>query len=452
VSSVSVFGVGYVGCVSAACLGRDGHRVIGVDVDAAKVAELNAGHAPIAEPGLPELVRAQVQAGNLRATHDLEEAVRSTEVGLITVGTPSEDNGDVSTRAAEQVVAAIGRTLRHSDQDFTVVVRSTLLPGILEERLAPLLQEAAGRPLGRGLWLANNPEFLRESSAIRDYDDPPFVLVGADDPRTAREVLALYETLSAERVVTDTRTAALVKYGCNAFHALKIAFANEMGSVARSFGIDGAEIMGLLCRDRRLNISPAYLRPGFAFGGSCLPKDLRALTRYAEREALRLDLLASILPSNEDHLQRAVRLIQGAGHRRLGIVGLSFKAGTDDLRESPLVLLVETLLGRGFDIKILDPGVSVSRLRGRNLAYIDRHLPHLAALLVEDPAEVYRHAALLVIGSDVADGLDWSTAFAGDVIDLRRDLVSRRPDVARGTSQDALSPTIPYTSLTPSSS
>lgn len=451
-SRVSVFGIGYVGCVTAACLGRDGHQVIGVDVDPDKVAELNAGHAPIDEPGLSELVRAQVQARKLCATRDVEEAIRSSEVGLITVGTPSDDNGDVSTRAVEQVVAEIGRVLRQSAQDFTIVVRSTLLPGILEERLVPVLQEAAGRPLGRGLWLANNPEFLRESSAIRDYQDPPFILVGADDPRTAQEVLGLYENVSAERVVTDTRTAALVKYGCNAFHALKVAFANEMGSLARSFGINGAEIMSLLCLDRRLNISPAYLRPGFAFGGSCLPKDLRALTRYAEREALRLDVLAAILPSNEDHLHRAVRLILGTGHRKLGIVGLSFKAGTDDLRESPIVILVETLLGRGFDIKILDPGVSVSRLRGRNLAYIDRHLPHLAALLVDTPAELYQHASLLVLGSDVADGLDWRANFGGSVVDLRSDLVSGRPEAAPMTDRDAISPDIPYPSMAPTSS
>ncbi|HZW30479.1 MAG TPA: nucleotide sugar dehydrogenase [Isosphaeraceae bacterium] len=449
-SRVSVFGIGYVGCVSAACLARDGHQVIGVDVDADKVGELNAGYAPIAEPGLPELVRAQVQAGNLRGTRDVEEAVLTSEIGLITVGTPSNDNGDVSTRAVEQVVAAIGRTLRQSARDFTVVVRSTLLPGILEERLAPLLQEAAGRPLGRGLDLANNPEFLRESSAIRDYDDPPFVLVGADHPRTAQAVLALYEQIAAERVVTDPRTAALVKYGCNAFHALKVAFANELGSLARSFGVDGAEILGLLCRDRRLNISTAYLRPGFAFGGSCLPKDLRALTRYAEREALRLDLLASILPSNEDHLRRAVRLIQGAGHRKIGIIGLSFKPGTDDLRESPLVILVETLLGRGFDIKILDPGISVSRLRGRNLAYIDRHLPHLAALLVEDVAELAQHASLLVLGSDVADSLDWRSGYTGAVIDLRRDLTAGRPAASesQGASDAWLEPTGLHRSLT----
>jgi GDP-mannose 6-dehydrogenase len=450
VSRVSVFGIGYVGCVSAACLARDGHRVIGVDVDPDKVAELNSAQPPISEPGLSALVRAQVLAGNLRATQDVEKAIGDTEIGLITVGTPSDDSGDVSARAVEQVVAAIGRVLRRTAQEFTVVVRSTLLPGVLEERLAPLLQQTSGR-LGRGLWLANNPEFLRESSAIADYDDPPFVLVGADHPRTAQVILGLYDKNPAERIVTCTRTAALVKYGSNAFHALKVAFANEMGSLARSFGVDGAELMGLFCRDHRLNISPAYLRPGFAFGGSCLPKDVRALNRYAEREALRLGLLASILPSNEEHLNRAVRLIQRSGHRKLGIIGLSFKPGTDDLRESPLVILIETLLGRGFDIKILDPGVSVGRLRGRNLAYIDRHLPHLAALLVEEPAELYRHTGLLILGSDVADGLDWRSAFSGDVIDLRRDLVSRRTEPPQEAAREALSATIPYPPLVPSS-
>jgi GDP-mannose 6-dehydrogenase len=443
VSKISVFGIGYVGCVSAACLCRDGHQVVGVDVDSDKVAELNSGHAPIAEPGLLDLVETHVRAGTLRATTDVEEAVRSSEIALITVGTPSDDNGDVSTSAVEKVVSVIGRAVRQSTQSLTIVIRSTLLPGILEERLAPLLEDAAARSLGQRLWLCNNPEFLRESSAIRDYDDPPFVLVGADDSQTAGTVLNLYQAVQAERVVTDTRTAALVKYGCNAFHAMKVAFANELGSLAKSFGIDGSEIMELLCRDRRLNISPAYLRPGFAFGGSCLPKDLRALTRYAEREALRLNLLGSILPSNEDHLRRAVRLIQGTGHRKIGLVGLSFKAGTDDLRESPLVILVETLLGRGFDIKIFDPGVSVSRLRGKNLAYIDRHLPHLAALLVEDPKELYAHGTLLVLGSGVANGLDWRTDYTGDFLDLRRDLIS----IPSAATRDSIAPTIPFPSL-----
>jgi GDP-mannose 6-dehydrogenase len=303
-----------------------------------------------------------------------------------------------------------------------VIVRSTLLPGILEERLAPLLKEPLGGQWGRSVWLCNNPEFLREGSAIRDYDEPPFVLVGADSPAPAQTVLDMYRGVTAKHIVTDTRTAALVKYACNAFHALKVAFANEIGSVAKSLGANGHEVMELLCRDHKLNISPAYLRPGFAFGGSCLPKDLRALTRYAEQQALRLELLPATLASNEAHLLRALKLVQEMRHRTLGVIGLSFKAGTDDLRESPLVILVETLLGRGYHIKIYDPNVLPSQLRGRNLAYVERHLPHLAALLVRDPREIYEHASLLVLGSDVAEDLDWHAQYTGDVLDLRRDL------------------------------
>jgi GDP-mannose 6-dehydrogenase len=417
-----VFGLGYVGCVSAACLSRDGHDVVGVEVNRDKIAEVNAGHAPIYEPGLSELVREQVHAGRLRATDDVEKAVRGSDLGVITVGTPSADDGAVSSQGVELVVQDIGNVLRRSGQAYTVVVRSTLLPGILEECLAPLLKEAVGRQWSRGVWLCNNPEFLRESSAIRDYDNPPFVLVGADSPEPAQAVLDMYRGITAEQIVTDTRTAALVKYASNAFHALKVTFANEIGSVAKSLGANGHEVMEFVCRDRKLNISTAYLRPGFAFGGSCLPKDLRALTRYAEQQALRLELLPAILASNEAHLRRALRLVQETGHRALGVLGLSFKAGTDDLRESALVILVETLLGRGYQIKIYDPNVLLSQLRGRNLAYVEHHLPHLAALLVSDPKEIYDHADLLVLGSDVAESMDWRAHYSGDVLDLRRDL------------------------------
>jgi GDP-mannose 6-dehydrogenase len=429
VKKIAVFGLGYVGCVSAGCLSRDSHQVFGVEVNPDKIAEVNAGHAPIYEPGLSDLVRDQVRAGRLQATADVDQAVRSSEVGLITVGTPSADDGAVSSQSVELVLQEIGKVLRRSGQAYTVVVRSTLLPGILEEQLAPILREAAGNQWGRGVWLCNNPEFLREGSAIRDYDNPSFIIVGADNPVPGQAVLDLYRGITAERIVTDTRTAALVKYASNAFHALKVAFANEIGSVAKSMGANGHEVMDLVCRDRKLNISPAYLRPGFAFGGSCLPKDLRALTRYAEQQALRLELLPAILPANEAHLRRALKLVQDAGQRALGVLGLSFKAGTDDLRESPLVILVETLLGRGYQIKIYDPNVFLSQLRGRNLAYVERHLPHLAALLVDDPKEVYSHASLLILGSDVADELDWRIQYAGEVLDLRRDL-ARQPSAA----------------------
>ncbi|MFH1919985.1 MAG: nucleotide sugar dehydrogenase [Planctomycetota bacterium] len=421
---VAVFGMGYVGCVTAACMSRDGHHVIGVDIDQDKIALLKAGSSPVAEPGLAELIREQVASGRLEATNDVEAAVRRSEMALVAVGTPSAADGSVESHAVERVVQTIGRELRGTDRRYAVVVRSTLLPGILEQRLAPLLEEAADCQLGTEITLLNNPEFLRETTAIRDYDDPPFVLVGADAPDQADDALALYDRVEAERIVTDTRTAALVKYACNAYHALKIDFANEIGTLGRAFGADGQEVMRILCRDTHLNVSTAYLRPGFAFGGSCLPKDVRALTRFAQQNAIRTELLSAILPSNEAHLERALRMIREAGCKKIGLVGLSFKAGTDDLRESPQVILAETLLGRGYDMRIYDPGVRMTQLVGTNLTYVDLHLPHLAALLVDEPKEFFEHAEMLVLGTDVANELEWQSVFAGEVVDLRRDLVA----------------------------
>ena len=433
-SDIAIFGIGYVGCVSAACLSRDGHRVVGVDVDPAKVAEVNDGASPIREPGLEPLIAEQVRAGRLWATTDVEEAVAKSALALITVGTPSADDGSVGTDAVELVTAAICRAvLKAGRSSYGIVIRSTLLPGILEERLAPRIADASEGHV----WLANNPEFLREGTAIRDYDNPPYVLVGAADCHNAEAVLELYRSLapSIERIVTDTRTASLVKYACNAFHAVKVAFANEIGSLSRSLGAAGHEVMEIVCRDRRLNISPAYMRPGFAFGGSCLPKDVRALCRYAEQNAVAVNLLASVLPSNEAQIRLALRMIYETGYRKLGMVGLSFKAGTDDLRESPQVILVETLVGRGYDVKIYDPGVALGRLRGRNLSYVDRHLPHLAALMVETPETLYDHSDLLILGTDVANELEAATHFSGSVLDLRRDLAV--PAVSSATAGQA---------------
>jgi GDP-mannose 6-dehydrogenase len=329
----------------------------------------------------------------------------------------------VNIQAVQRVLETIGHAVRRRSDEYCVVVRSTLLPGILEEKLVPLLSESAGTALGERIRLCNNPEFLREGTAIRDFDRAPFVLVGVTDVWDAEPVTSLYEGVRCPRYVTDSRTAAMVKYACNAFHATKVAFANEIGTLAKSMGADGPEVMQILCKDTTLNTSSAYLRPGFAFGGSCLPKDLRALNRYAEHHAVRTSLLRSILPSNEEHLRQAVSLIQASGHQQIGLVGLSFKVGTDDLRESPAVILAETLLGRGYDIKIYDPGVQLSRLRGRNRAFVDQHLPHLAALLVDDQNALCQHASLLVIANDIADELDWPPDFGGEVIDLRQDLV-----------------------------
>ena len=394
-----------------------------MDIDSGKVAALNAGESPVAEPGLSELVSEQVAAGRLRATEDFREAIQETDIAMIAVGTPSDRAGAVSTGALEKVIESIGQSLSENSHPYTVVIRSTLLPGILENRLAPLLAETSGTKLGEQLHICNNPEFLRESVALRDYDAPPFVVAGASSAAAGEEVLGLYHGIDAEKIVTDTHTAALLKYACNAYHAVKIGFANEIGALARSFGADGQQVMDLVCRDTKLNVSKAYLRPGFAFGGSCLPKDLRALTRYAEESAMHVSLLSSVLPSNQAHLDRAIELIEDRGKKKVGLIGLSFKAGTDDLRESPFVTLVETLVGRGYDIKIFDPGISISRLKGRNLAYIDQRLPHLAALLVEDLEQLLEHGELLVLGNDIADEVDLSSRSSDQIVDLRRCLV-----------------------------
>ncbi len=421
---VAVFGLGYVGCVTAGCLARDGHHVVGVDVDEEKVQTIRAGRSPVVEHGLDEVIRQGARCGGLTATCAAGQAVAETDMAMICVGTPSARCGAVSTDAVRRVVQQIGDALRDVSRPYSVVVRSTLLPNILEDEIAPLLAAHAGRPLGPDLRLGNNPEFLREATALADYDAPPFVLVGTVGDFDGQDVLELYADVQAARLVTDARSAALVKYACNAFHAAKVAFANEIGTLARSMGADGRVVMDMVSRDTKLNISPAYLRPGFAFGGSCLPKDVRAMVRYAQRNALDVSLLQSLLPSNEAHLARALERIEQIGVRRVGIIGLSYKKGTDDLRESPFVVIAERLLGRGHDVAIYDPGVSVNRLRGRNLAYIDQHLPHLAALLVEEPQTILEHAELLVVGTSVGDHLDLANTFEGPILDLRACLVA----------------------------
>jgi GDP-mannose 6-dehydrogenase len=399
---VAVFGLGYVGCVTAACLARDGHTVIGVDVDSAKVARVNAGDPPVSEPGLEELLQKVTRSGALKATTSMPEALAQTDIALVAVGTPSTETGNVNTVAVEQVMQQIGAALADRTGDYTVVVRSTLLPGILEDRLEPALRGALPATARVRVSVCNNPEFLRESTAIRDYDEPPYILVGTIDPPIAERVFDLYSKIPAERLVVGTRSAAMIKYVCNAFHATKVAFANEIGVLAKSLG--------------------AYMRPGFAFGGSCLPKDLRALIRHAEEQSLQISLLPGVLSSNETHLRRAVKLVEQSGRRRVGLVGLSFKADTDDLRESPLVMLAEILLGKGYELQIHDPGIELTRLHGRNLAYVDRHLPHLARLLCADPVQLRSHSELLLLGTDVADRLDPQLLSGLPVIDLRKDL------------------------------
>jgi len=424
---IAVIGMGYVGCVTAACLARDGHHVVGIDIDETKVKAINSGISPIFEPGLDSLLLQQVESKRLEATTELLEVLGDCDVALIAVGTPSNSDGSVNYKIVQRVIESIGIALRDNKQSLTLVVRSTLLPGVLEDVLVPALVAAANSELGDRIHLCSNPEFLRETTAIADYDNPPYVLIGADDQQTASVALQLYEKLTCEKIVTNTRVAALIKYSCNTFHALKVSFANEIGALAKSFGADGREVMEIVCKDRQLNISPAYLRPGFAFGGSCLPKDVRALTRYAQQQGIDCNLLASLLPSNQSHLTRAIRLIRESGTKNIGLAGLSFKAGTDDLRESPQVMLAEVLVGQGYNLKIFDPGVRVTALVGSNLHYIDEHLPHLARLLCNDPVEMLEHSELMIVATRVIDSIDGFEKFTGDVIDLRKDLVAQLP-------------------------
>jgi GDP-mannose 6-dehydrogenase len=397
---VAVLGLGYVGTVSAACLARDGHSVLGVDVNEAKVSALESGESPVLEPGLGELVRAGRSAGLLRAATSLEGRAGDIEVFLLAVGTPSASNGSTDLSHLLRAVSDLGAVLKPGSGFPVVTVRSTVPPGTMKGRVLPLLEERSGRKVGVDLGVAMNPEFLREGTSIQDYDSAPFDLCGATDERSAKQVQSLYASRKRPFQVTTLETAEMVKYVNNAFHALKVTFANEIGRLAKSKGIDSLEVMRMLCEDKRLNISTAYLRPGMAFGGSCLPKDLRALVYEANRSDVKTPLLSGVIESNEVHLSEAIRAVLVNGRPRTAVVGLSFKAGTDDLRESPMVRLVETLLGKGLSVKIFDRNVRLSTLVGANREYINREIPHISQLFVEDLKETLRDTDLVVVGTD----------------------------------------------------
>jgi len=396
---VAVFGLGYVGTVTAACLAARGHSVVGVDVSRDKVDMVRRGQTPVIEERIGELTAEVVEAGRLRATTEAAEAVAQSELCLVCVGTPSAANGSLSTEYLERVCEEIGAALRGRSEPSAVVVRSTMLPGTTEELLLPILERASGRPVGDGLAVCVNPEFLREGTSVRDFHEPPKTVIGEVSPGQGDPVAALYEGLPGPVFRVPLRVAEMTKYIDNAFHALKVGFANEIGAIARSLGLDSYDAMEIFLADTKLNISPAYLRPGFAFGGSCLPKDLRALVHVARRADVSVPILEHVLPSNEEHLRRAVEQVVGTGSRRVGMFGLSFKPGTDDLRESPLVELAERLLGKGYDLRIYDANVAVSRLVGANRAYIEARLPHLGGLLRTSVDEVLEHAEVCIVGS-----------------------------------------------------
>src|SRR3989441_2514856 len=431
---VSVFGLGYVGSVTAACLAKAGHEVVGVDINAEKVAMVNAATPPVVEPGLAELLAKVVGAGRLRATTSSEEAVTTSDVSLICVGTPSRANGQLDVDAVVRTGQRLGEALRKRAEPHTVVLRSTVLPGTTERHLVPALLAGAGGLAA--MRVAVNPEFMREGSSLNDFARPPLTLVGCGDPATASLLQLLYEGVQAPFVHTTIRTAEMVKYAANAFHALKVCFANEVADACAALGADADEVMRVFRMDRKLNLSEAYLRPGFAFGGSCLPKDLRALLHAARQADLTLPLLSAILPSNEAQVRRAVEAVLQTRHRRVGLVGLSFKPGTDDLRESPMVALAETLIGKGCDVRILDRSVTVARLVGANRRYISEEIPHIASLMCGSAPALLAHAKVIVI----ARAGEEATAVLADarpdqtVIDLTRGQV---PVPARPAQEEA---------------
>jgi GDP-mannose 6-dehydrogenase len=433
-STVSVFGLGYVGCVSAACFAKEGHTVIGVDANPAKVEMINAGTSTIVEVGIGELVADMVGSGRLRATLDPQEAVHQSSISLICVGTPSRPNGSIDLSYIERVCGQIGQALRTKAQRHTVVVRSTVLPGTIDCVVIPALQTSSGKVAGQDFGVCMNPEFLREGTSIQDFYDPPFTLIGTDDRDSAEAVSALYAGINGGSCVhvTRPRVAEMVKYACNCFHGLKVAFANEIGGICKAQGVDSHEVMRFFCEDTKLNISPKYLRPGFAFGGSCLPKDLRGILYRAKQLDVETPVLGSILESNRKQIVKAYDMVLATGCRRVGVLGLSFKEGTDDLRESPLVSLIEMLIGKGLNLAIYDRDVSRARLIGSNREYIEREIPHIWTLMRGSVQEVLEHAELVIIGNNAKEfrGLDGSLKSGQNVLDLVRAMTPPENDGA----------------------
>jgi GDP-mannose 6-dehydrogenase len=400
---VSVFGLGYVGCVSAASFAADGHEVIGVDVNAEKVAAVNAGRSPIVEPGLDGLLSQSVAQGRLRATTETADAVHDSDVSLLCVGTPSRRNGSLDLTYLQRVSEQIGSALEKKPAYHVVVVRSTVLPGTTHDVVIPALERTSGKTYGEGFGVSVNPEFLREGTALKDFRTPPLTLVGHNHAADATGTIGLYQSIEAPLISTSIRVAEMMKYTSNTWHALKVVFANEIGNLCKKLNVDSHEMMDIFCRDEKLNLSPYYLKPGFAFGGSCLPKDVRALQYRAKEVDVELPLISQILPSNRQQIQNALDQVLETGKRTVGLLGFSFKAGTDDLRESPMVILAEALLGKGLSLSIYDKNVSLARLVGANKEYIEKQIPHLSSLLCDTIDEVIDRSEVIVVGNQGAE-------------------------------------------------
>lgn len=403
---ISVFGLGYVGVVSAACLATDGHVVVGVDPNETKVDQIAGGRSPIVETDIDEMVRAQVAAGRLSATMDVAAAVRDTELSLICVGTPSQGNGSLDLKYVSRVCEQIGAALAHKSDFHVVVARSTMLPGTMRDLVIPTLERCSGKVAGRDFGVCGNPEFLREGTAVYDYRNPPKTVIGETDARSGDVLASVYAGLKAPLIRTDVDTAEMVKYADNVWHALKVCFANEIGNVCKALAIDSHRVMDIFCQDTKLNLSPYYLKPGFAFGGSCLPKDVRALSFKARTLDVPLPVIGSILESNELQIRRGVDMIMARGSRRIGVLGFSFKAGTDDLRESPMVEVIERLIGKGYDLRLYDRNVAIARLTGANRDFILNHIPHISRLMVDSIDDVLAHGDTIVVGNGAREFAD----------------------------------------------
>ncbi|OGB61282.1 MAG: GDP-mannose dehydrogenase [Caldithrix sp. RBG_13_44_9] len=394
---INLYGLGYVGCVSAACLAKEGHDVLGIDIDAIKVNLINEGKSPVIERDLNKLIQAAIQAKKLKATID---EIRPAKLSIICVGTPSNDNGSLNLLYLKNVARQIAENIRESREFHTICVRSTVLPGTIENEIIPIIEKVSRKKVKKDFGICMNPEFLREGSSVEDYYHPPFSIIGEMDKKSGNLVASLYKHIKAPLIRTEIKIAEMVKYACNSFHALKICFANEIGNISKKLGMDSYEVMNIFCEDKKLNISNSYLRPGFAFGGSCLPKDLRALLYQAKENDLEIPVINSILSSNSKQIEYAFSIIKKIGKNRVGLLGLSFKPGTDDLRESPLVELAEKLIGKGYILSIYDREVSLAKIFGSNKKYIESVIPHLSSLMKNSIDEIFKESEIVVIANN----------------------------------------------------
>ncbi len=403
---ISIFGLGYVGAVSLGCLARDGHEVYGVDIDQVKLDLIASGQTPIIEEGMAELMANVADSGLVKVTQDVDEAIQNTEVSFICVGTPSASNGSQDQSALLRLSEQLGEAIANKNEHHVFVLRSTVTPGTLEDVMRPIIEKTSGKKDGVDFDLCFQPEFLREGTSIKDYDNPPFTVIGTHSEKAEEKLKSLFGHLPCDFHVCSIKTAEMLKFCCNDFHALKITFANEVARLSQSLGVDPHEVMGLICKDTHLNISPAYLKPGFAFGGSCLPKDLRATVHMAKMRDVEIPMLAGVLQSNKIHTDHAINEVLSTGKRKIGMIGLSFKSGTDDLRESPMVTITEQFIGKGLDLSIYDPEVNLSRLLGANKKYINESIPHIGELMVDDCEEMIKNSEVVIVGLNDKELID----------------------------------------------